>query len=77
VQSLLAGEPQPARTIEARIAVPSGIADVRRQDPENARQVQASVAEQFDRHFRLVLAVIGFQVTEEAGVYLLGRWDSD
>ena len=61
---------------EAEIVVPSSISDLRQRQPEEAREIQRSVAEQFDKHFADGLAVIGFELTPEAGTYLLGSWES-
>lgn len=60
----------------ARIAVPSIIAELRLNEPEQARDIQAGLAEEFDRHFHSGLAVIGFDKSEQAGTYLLGEWES-
>jgi len=56
--------------------VPAEIGQIRVENPERAKQIQASIAEQFDRHFQAGLAVIGFEKTTDAGVYLLGTWES-
>lgn len=61
---------------EASIEVPANIAEMRQHDPAQARGVQASVGEQFERHFRDGLTVTGFERRREAGVYLLAPWDS-
>jgi predicted GNAT superfamily acetyltransferase len=60
----------------ASIAVPASIVELRRHERERAKEIQSSVAEQFDRHFRVGLAVIGFEKTENAGTYQLGEWES-
>jgi predicted GNAT superfamily acetyltransferase len=62
--------------IEARIAVPINIAELRKQDGKRAAEIQASVGAQFDQRFREGLTVVGFENTTAAGTYLLGRWDS-
>ncbi|HEX7362775.1 MAG TPA: GNAT family N-acetyltransferase [Bryobacteraceae bacterium] len=61
---------------EASIAVPANIAEMRQHDPGQAREVQSSIGEQFERHFRRGLAVVRFERGPEAGVYLLAPWDS-
>ncbi len=61
---------------EARIAVPAAISELRTGDAERAREIQAAIGEQFDKHFRAGLAVIGFEKSTEAGTYLLGQWES-
>jgi predicted GNAT superfamily acetyltransferase len=66
--------------VEARISLPRNIADLRRDDPARARDIQSSVADQFTEHFRADLTVIGFERGEDTGTYLLGhfedRWES-
>jgi predicted GNAT superfamily acetyltransferase len=61
---------------EASIEVPGNIAEMRQHDPAQAREVQAAIGEQFERHFRDGLTVTGFERKREAGVYLLAPWDS-
>jgi predicted GNAT superfamily acetyltransferase len=60
--------------IEARISVVNEIGELRRSEPSRARDIQTSLAEQFDRHFRAGLVVIGFERSKDAGTYLLGQW---
>ena len=63
--------------IEARISVPAEIAELRERDANRARDIQSAIGEQFDLHFGAGLAVIGFERTPEAGIYLLGKWESN
>ena len=60
--------------IEGRISVVNEIAELRRSEPERAREIQADIASQFDRCFQAGLAVIGFERSEKTGTYLLGSW---
>jgi predicted GNAT superfamily acetyltransferase len=60
----------------ARISVPSDIADIRRHRPDEAREIQTTLAAQFADLFRQDLAVIGFEKSQAAGTYLLGQWES-
>jgi predicted GNAT superfamily acetyltransferase len=71
VEAILAGAPLP-REVTARIEVPLEIERMRREDPERAREIQRANAERFECLFRQGLAVVGFERTEAAGVYLLG-----
>lgn len=64
------------RPILARVSVPADIALIRQRDPYRAREIQASIGEQFENHFRDNLAVIGFERSEQEGTYLLGEWES-
>ncbi len=72
----IASRPFEKATIQARIDVPVAIAELRKGDPERAREIQAGIGEQFDKHFRAGLAVIGFEKSTDAGTYLLGQWES-
>jgi predicted GNAT superfamily acetyltransferase len=71
------GRPFQRNSTEARVSVPAEISELRAQNPQRAKEIQASIADQFDRHFQAGLAVIGFEKTTEAGVYLLGTWESE
>ena len=60
----------------ASIPVPAEIGELREQDPLRARDVQAAIGKDFERHFRAGLAVVGFEKCRQAGMYLLGTWES-
>lgn len=77
VAALVAGEQPPHPPIEARISVPAAIAALRRDDLKQARAIQKSIGQQFERCFDGGLAVIGFERSQEAGTYLLGPWQSE
>jgi predicted GNAT superfamily acetyltransferase len=62
--------------VEARISLPSNIAEIRSKQSKIARQLQRDLAAQFDTHFRSGLAVIGFERDDRTGTYLLGEWQS-
>ena len=62
--------------VKEMVAVPSDIAEIREREPARAREIQAAVGEQFERHFRAGLAAIGFSKDERAATYLLGEWQS-
>jgi predicted GNAT superfamily acetyltransferase len=59
-----------------RVAIPSDIAAIRTTDPARAREIQQTASEQFRAGFDRGLAVIGFEKSEQAGTYLLGKWES-
>ncbi len=69
------GVNSPQSSVQARIAVPGDIAEIRQRNASRARDVQRSVGEQFEEYFRAGLAVIGFERSEQAGTYLLGEWE--
>lgn len=75
-ETISGDRPFQRNSTEARISVPTDIADLRRQRPDRAKEIQASLADQFDRHFQAGLAVIGFEKSETSGTYLLGQWES-
>src|SRR5438270_6128102 len=79
IEALAAGsaELRPVEDVLARIAVPAAIAEIRSEDPERARAVQASIGTQFDKYFSQGLAVTGFERRSEFGTYLLSRWESN
>lgn len=61
---------------EARVSIPCDIATIRANDSARARRIQQKASEQFRAAFDRGLAVIGFEKSEEAGTYLLGKWES-
>jgi predicted GNAT superfamily acetyltransferase len=76
VESICGGQlPVSRPDIEARISLPSDIAAIRRDRPEEARDIQASIASQFSDLFRQDLAVVGFEKSDTTGTYLLGPWE--
>jgi len=77
VQAMLASRPFERHPVEARVAVPSDIASIRSTDHERARAIQARVSEELLAAFDRGLAVIGFEKSEQAGTYLLGKWESN
>ena len=75
-EALSQQQPFQGPAAEARISVPSEIAELRERDPRRAREIQESLGEQFNRCFRAGLAVIGFEKSDRAGTYLMGQWES-
>lgn len=76
VEAISGGQPFEGPQPKAKIAVPVDITELRRKDPERARQIQAGLGEQFDANLKAGLAVIGFEKGEGVGTYLLGEWES-
>jgi predicted GNAT superfamily acetyltransferase len=66
------GRPMSRPAIEATIEVPTAIAELRKSDPKQAREIQKAAGERFQKLFGMGLAVIGFERSEETGSYLLG-----
>ncbi len=76
VEAIVDGKPFDRPAVEARISIPANILELIENDAAKARAIQKDVGEQFDKHFRAQLAVIGFEKTDEFGTYLLGTWES-
>ena len=72
-EAVIAGCP-PARPVEQRIEVPAEIDTIRRAEPRRAREIQKSLGARLMRGFDHGLAVVGFERSASAGVYLLGKW---
>lgn len=76
VAAICSDKPYQRPEITARISVPANIGELKRDRGDEAREIQARVAEEFNQYFRQDLAVIGFEKTEDSGTYLLGTWES-
>jgi predicted GNAT superfamily acetyltransferase len=77
VEAIVAGRVFQRPLVEARVSVPSDIAQARTAEPARAREVQRAIGEQFQSNFARGLAVIGFERSAEAGTYLVGPWHSE
>ena len=73
-QAAAAGKPVPRPPIEERIEIRGDFANLKRLDPEHAREVQKQVSEAFLDALRRGLVVVGVDKTPAGGQYLLGRW---
>jgi predicted GNAT superfamily acetyltransferase len=76
VKAIVAGLPFERPAGESRIAIPADIADLRAKEPARAREIQQRACGQFRAAFDRGLAVIGFEKSEQAGTYLIGKWES-
>jgi len=76
VETLMAGERFKHEPMDACVSLPANISQIRRDAPDDAREVQERVARSFDELFRSGLAIVGFEKTQTAGTYLLGSWES-
>lgn len=74
VEQLLAGQEMAREKVEGRIPVPADIAEIRKNEPDRARELQVALAAQFDEHFRAGLAVTGFERSADSGTYLFTPW---
>jgi predicted GNAT superfamily acetyltransferase len=75
--AIIARQPFERNPVEARIFVPSSIAQLRTADPPRAREIQKAAGDQFQENFAKGLAVIGFEWTDDGGNYLIGKWESN
>jgi predicted GNAT superfamily acetyltransferase len=75
VKAIITGEKFQRNPVEVRIAIPAEIAELRMKDPTRARAIQQQASQEFERAFDRGLAVIGFDKSDRAGTYLLGRWE--
>ncbi len=76
-KAIVAGDRFERNPVEARIAIPADIAAIRSNDPKRAREIQQRASEEFRAAFDRGMAVIGVAKSEEAGTYLLGKWESN
>ena len=76
VEAIINKQPFERNPTEARISVPADIAEIRTKDYKRAREIQLRISEQFLEQFGKGLAVIGFERSDDAGTYLLGKWES-
>jgi predicted GNAT superfamily acetyltransferase len=61
------------KKVDAIVAVPLEIADLKTKDVDRAREIQLRIGEEFQRHFEAGLAVIGYRRTDKDGLFVLGR----
>ena len=59
-------------SVEARIEVPREIAALKKSDPKKARGIQTRIREEFQYWLDRELAVVGYEMAPQAGVFLLG-----
>ena len=68
------GRPKPVTEICRRITIPLDIAEKRGKEEETLAGGQLAVRRQFLEAFGDGLAAVGFEVSEQSGIYLLGPW---
>jgi len=73
-EAVLAGR-RPTRRVEERIEVTADVDVIRREEPRRAREIQRSLGAGLMGGFDRGLAVVGFERSDRAGTYLLGRWE--
>jgi predicted GNAT superfamily acetyltransferase len=77
VDAIVAGRQFQRSVVDARIEVPSDIAQIRATESARAREIQRAIGRQFQRNFARGLAVIGFERSPQAGTYLIGPCPSE
>jgi predicted GNAT superfamily acetyltransferase len=70
---ILSRQPFDRGEVIDRITVPANIADIRRDEPKAAREIQKNMGERLQKHFAAGCAVIGFEKSQDEGVYVIGR----
>ncbi len=73
VERVVAGDPAPAVEIVERIEVPNEIGLIRRENPAEARTIQASISERFLEYLRRDLYVATVERGETHGAYLFAK----
>ncbi|MBZ5606649.1 MAG: acetyltransferase [Acidobacteriia bacterium] len=76
-RAMVAGQPFQRNPVETRVAIPADIAAIRSKDPKRAGETQQKASEELRAAFDRGLAVIGFERSQQAGTYLLGKWESN
>jgi len=74
-EDVLAGKPRAAYSDCERIAIPSGIRQICRDEPLAAEQIQTKVREQFFVNIAGGRAAVGFEFDKVQGTYLLERYE--
>jgi predicted GNAT superfamily acetyltransferase len=75
VADVLAGAPRAINSDCERIAIPTSIRQICRNEPLSAEKVQTDVREQFLANFASGRAAVGFEFDKEQGTYLLERYE--
>jgi predicted GNAT superfamily acetyltransferase len=75
VESAIERRERPRPPVVARIAIPQDIARLKKEDPPAARAIQAEASARFLENFERGLAVVGFEISDQAGTYLFGQWN--
>lgn len=75
VRAMVDRRERPQYQIDARLEVPQEIGALKKDNPAQARAIQARIREQFLEHLGKGLAVVGYEITPEAGAFLLGRYE--
>lgn len=75
VEAVLSGTPRASSANCQRIAIPCGIREICRDEPQRAEGIQAQAREQFSRNFADGRAAAGFEFNEQHGTYLLEPYE--
>ena len=75
VQDVLAAKPCPATASAERIAIPSDIRHICRDEAQRAEQIQKNMRAQFLASFAIGRAAVGFEFNDQLGTYLLEPYE--
>lgn len=75
VEDVLAGKQIAANPAWGRIAIPTAIREICKDDPQAAEKIQTNVREQFLAHIANGQAAVGFEFNAEQGTYLLEPYE--
>ncbi|MBG98768.1 MAG: acetyltransferase [Solibacterales bacterium] len=73
VQSILEGKSRKHIEITRTIEIPECITDLRINDTLEAKEIQTQVRQQIQEAFSQGLAVVGYKIEKQGGIYELGR----
>jgi predicted GNAT superfamily acetyltransferase len=71
VEAILRGQPPAHSADRQRVAVPRAIGELKKSDVAAAEKIQAEARRQFEHWLGQGYAVTGFELTDQAGTYLL------
>jgi predicted GNAT superfamily acetyltransferase len=75
VEDVLAGKSHQVSSHCARIAIPAGIRQICRDEPQSAEKAQSNVREQFLANIANGRSAVGFEFDKVQGTYLLERYE--
>ena len=65
-------EPRVPGRVQEGVRLPENIAEIRREDPDRARAIQSTLADQFESAFARGLTVVGVERDDTSFTYLMG-----
>ena len=77
VRAILDENRRPPVEAQQRIELPLEIGEWKKNQPQKARKTQSRLRKEFEHWFSRGLTVIGYEITPQAGAFLLGDWPHD